>query len=170
MALDSLRELFLFELGQLRETEETGGSLLGQFAAQVRDDPLKQALDAQEQEGRKLAQNVNACLKSLGGAPLETTSHVVEAVRNTFQEFMGFGPSPELFDLMMIRVASWYAEHTLVRYRGLLDFATFLGEHECGQLLLANIVAKEAFIAQLRQINVVSALKRATAGALALTP
>ncbi|MBX6723840.1 MAG: DUF892 family protein [Dactylosporangium sp.] len=170
MALDSPRELFLFELGQLRETEQAGGSLLGEFAAQVRDDALKEALGAQEQEGRKLAQNVNACLRSLGGAPLETTSHVVEAVRNSFQEFLGYGPSPELFDLMMIRVSSWYAEHTLVRYRGLLDYATFLGEYDCGRLLLANLVAKETFIAQLRQISVSSALKRVTASALALTP
>jgi len=170
VALDSLRELFLYELGQLRETEEAGGSLLGQFAAHVRDDALKQALGAQEQEGRKLAQNINGCLKSLGGAPLAMTSHVVEAVRNSFQELLDLGPSPDILDLMMIRVSSWYVEHTLVRYRGLLDFATSLGEHECGRFLLANLVAKEAFIAQLRQIGVSSALKRATTGALALTP
>ncbi|HEX6969577.1 MAG TPA: DUF892 family protein [Micromonosporaceae bacterium] len=169
MALHSPRDLFLFELGTVRDIERSGGVLLGQLAQRVHDDALRQVLDAQAQEDRKLTQNILDCLASIGRSPLETTAHVVEAVRNSFQEFCRMDPSPEVVDLMVTKVSSWYTEHAIVRYRGLLDSATFLGDQECARLLLANLVSKEAFLAKLRQISVASAMQRASA-ALATSP
>lgn len=154
MALSSVRELFVFELGRLRDMEERAGQLLARLGDNVRDDELKRTLHAHEHESHVQVRNINACLECLGSSPVETTSYVVEAIRNSYQEFIGLNPSPRVLELLMVELACWYADHATTRYRGLFNIAISLDEHECGRLIVANRSAKEAFIGRLRQFSV----------------
>lgn len=154
MALNSTRELFVFELGRARDMEERARQLLPRLADNVQNDELKHTLQVHAQECHKQGQNIEACLKILGSSPVKMISQVVEALRNTYQEIIHLKPSPHVLDLSIVDLAAEYAEHAATRYRILFDFAISLGKQECGRWLLTNRSAKEAFIGRLRPFSV----------------
>lgn len=157
MALNSTRELFVFELGRTREMEVRAGHLFPRIADNVQNDALKRALQAHARECHEQGQNITACLNRLGSSPVGITSYMVDALRNTYQEIVHLNPPPHVLDLSVVDLAAGYAEHAATRYRSLFDFAISLGNQECGRLLLTNRSIKEAFIGRLRQFSVMLA-------------
>jgi ferritin-like metal-binding protein YciE len=154
MALDTSRDLFLYQLAVLRDAEREGGHLLGVLVGRrVQNSNLEQVLRAQEQDSIRQLANINACLQTLRVSPLETRSATVEGIRGGFEEFLRLEPSPEVQDLFAIDTAMRFMHFAIASYKTLVTWTVLAGESGCTQSLLANLVQKEESAGKLQRIG-----------------
>jgi ferritin-like metal-binding protein YciE len=154
MALNSPRELFLYELAALRDAERTAGLLLGVLmGSRVQDPDLEQVLRTQEQDSRRQLDNIEACLEALGQRPLETPSPTADAIRTRFEDALRLRPSPEMQDMIAFATATRLVYLAIASYRTLVDWAGRVGEDRCAQNLQANLAEKEESARMLERIG-----------------
>jgi ferritin-like metal-binding protein YciE len=154
MALNTPRDLFLYELSAMRDAERTGGLLLGwMIGGRVQSSDLQQILRAQEKDSQRQLKNIESCLKELGSSPLESPSATVEGMRSGFEEFTKLRPSPEVLDLFALDTAMRFMHFGIASYKGLVDWAVLMGKSECTQSLQANVVQKEESAGKLERIG-----------------
>lgn len=153
MALDTPRNLFLHELGKIRDAERTGSQLLGWLSGTVRNPNLAQQLRGLEQQGSQLLANIDTCLAELGGAPLETISDIVDGIRVGFEQVTHLQPSPEVLDLFALTTALKFVHVSIGSYISLIHWADLTGQTDCRRCLQSNLAQKEASSNELAQVG-----------------
>jgi ferritin-like metal-binding protein YciE len=154
MALDTSKDLFLYELAAMRDVERSGGLLLGMLVGKrVQNSELEQVLRAHEQDSKRQLENIDRCLQALGTSPLDTRSATVDGMHSGFEEFLRAQPSPEVQDLFAIDTAMRFVQLAIGSYKSLVNWGVLMGESRCTQSLLANLVEKEESAGKLERIG-----------------
>lgn len=153
MALETPRDLFIHQLGSMRDAERTGAQMLGWIAGHVDNPELAQMLQAQERDSHQQLANISSCFHALGGTPLETASTTVEGIRSGFQAFAALQPSPPVLDLFVIDTARRFMSYSIASYSGLVDWAVIMNEVHCAENLFTNLVQKQEAAGMLTRIG-----------------
>ncbi|HEX6970020.1 MAG TPA: DUF892 family protein [Micromonosporaceae bacterium] len=149
MAIETPRELFVYELGLTRNLERMGDHMLSDVAHTADNRDLVRILHEEEESRYRQAANIDACLAAVGLSPLDQRAAVVEGLRERFFNFVGMDPSPAIRDLYVIGTALRFTNLVISAYRELLDLAVLAAAHECRQPLQANLSHKEQYVEKL---------------------
>jgi ferritin-like metal-binding protein YciE len=153
MAINTARDLFLYELGVVRDAEKASSVLLQSIKDSVRNEDLAQLLQELDQASQRHLRGVNSCMESLGAYPLEAVSDVVEGIRGRFQRFLVLQPAPEMLDLFALSTAERLIHYGIASHRSLLQLADIIGERKCSENLRTDLVEKESSASKLERVG-----------------
>lgn len=143
MAIRNTRELFLYELGVMRDAERAGERLLDFLARRVTNSDLVQILRKQQQDCQQQLSDIGSCLRAFGASPVETPSETVDGILRRFEGFIRLQPSPEMLDQFAVDTAIRFNHAAIAGYKTLLDWAILMGETECVRHLHTNLLRKQ---------------------------
>lgn len=153
MAINTAHDLFLYELGIMRDAEKEGRRLLSLLEHQTRHSDLVQILQAQQQDSAQLLANINSCLEALGALPLNTPSEAVEGIVKRFEEFIRLQPAPEMLDQFAVDTAIRFAHVCIAGYKTLVDWAILMDKSRCVQGLYSNLIWKQESAGKLERFS-----------------
>lgn len=153
MAIESTRDLFLYELAIMRDGEDDGRRLFDFLALRANDERLVQLFRTLQEEGGRLMKNINSCLQSLGATPIQTLSQSTAGVIERFEVFVRLQPSAGILDQFATDTAIRYAYVCLAGYKTLFDWAILLNESDCVRCLYDNILLKQETASRLEHFS-----------------
>jgi ferritin-like metal-binding protein YciE len=126
--ITSPRELLLHELGDILYVErQLADETLPKLIDEVRDDELRQALEAHLAETRDHVKNVEQVFEKLGKEPTSEKCLGFEGLRAEHDK-MREESSPELVDSIDLGAATRTESYEIAAYEGLRRMAKALGE------------------------------------------
>lgn len=143
MAISNARELFLYELGVVRDAEEAGERLLDFLAHRVTNSDLVQILRKQQQDCQQQVSSIGSCLQAFGASPVETPSETVGGILRRFEGFLRLQPSRDILDQFAVETAIRFHDVAVSSYKTLLDWAILIRESECARHLHTNLLRKQ---------------------------
>jgi ferritin-like metal-binding protein YciE len=154
MAMNTPRDLFVFELGLIRDAESAGGTLFDLLiAGRIKDSDLERLLHEQAAKSKEQLRNIGWCFQALGSSPVGARSLSVEGIRSGFQEFLRTRPSPQVQELFALDAARRFLHLTIAGYTSLVDWAALLNESQCAQELMANLAQKQEGLGKLERLG-----------------
>ncbi|MEV4759233.1 DUF892 family protein [Micromonospora sp. NPDC049559] len=153
MPLDNPRDMFLYEIGARRDAERSAELLQDLLIDRVPGSRLEPVLRRQAEEIQRHLENIDGCLGTLGVSLTETGSTGVEGLRSSFEHFLRLQPTAELRELFAALTAIRVLHLAIASYRVLVDQAMLIGEQQCAQVMLTNLIQKEQSVADLVRLN-----------------
>lgn len=153
MALETAQDLFIYELGILRDMEESGTRLLELMVHKASDDGLLQLLRTEQQDCGQREANINSCLETLGVTPVGTPSETVEGIYRRFEQVVAMRPAPPMVNLFAVDTAVRLQHIGIAAHKTLIDWVILIGENRCVQCLHANLVQKQESAARLERFS-----------------
>jgi len=154
MAMQSANELFLRELVDLREVEQTILQMLPQEIRECGEEvQVSNAFTEWERDTRREVQNLDQCIQAFRIAPTRVESYVTRGLRQQHDSFLQERPSPQvtiLFDLGELDKIKHYA---IAAYGDLVEQAKVIDEPEVVRLLQENLSQEEAITRQVKQLS-----------------
>ncbi|MFG3602638.1 DUF892 family protein [Micromonospora chersina] len=151
MAIDTTRDLFIYELGILGEMESSGLMMFNFLAHRVTADDLRQIVETEHRECKRREQNINSCAEAIGTSLLATRSSAVEGIYGRFEGFVRLDPSPNMLDQFAVDTMIRFLHITVAAHKTLVDWAIIMGENQCVQCLHTNLVEKQESLAKLER-------------------
>ncbi|MGY0003911.1 DUF892 family protein [Micromonospora sp. I033] len=151
MAIDTTRDLFIYELGILGGMETSGLRMLDFLAHRVNDNDLRQIVRTEQQDCVRWEQSINACAEAIGTSLVPTRSETVEGIYGRFEAFVRTNPSSDMVDQFAIDTLIQFSYLTIAAHKTLFDWAVLMGEDRCVQCLHNNLVQKQEDVAKLER-------------------
>lgn len=137
------RDLFLHELGDILYVERAlADETLPQLIEEVRDDELRQALEAHLKETRGHVSNVEKVFKVFGETPTVEPCIGFEGLKKEHAKLVSESSS-ELIDMIDLGAAARTENYEIAAYEALRRMAKGLGEDEAVELLDANLAEEK---------------------------
>jgi ferritin-like metal-binding protein YciE len=153
MAIESLRDLVLYELGVMRDAERTGWEVLMLLAMRTQDDPVARLLHTAEDYSTRHLNNLGSCLEELGAGIQDNRSTSVEGIRERYNIFLAVPSSSQMRVLFSVETALRLTDFMLSGYRTVVDWLTQLGERGSVERLAENQREKEWLSGELRRAS-----------------
>ena len=153
MALDTVHDLFIYELGILRDMEASGARLLDFMAHKAGDPDLVRMLRAEQQDCTRREENISSCLETLGVTPVATPSETVQGIHARFEQMVAMRPAPPMVDIFAVDTAVRFQYVGVAAHRTLLDWVILKGEARCAQCLHANMLQKQESAARFEGLS-----------------
>jgi ferritin-like metal-binding protein YciE len=138
--MDTPRELFLHELGDILFAERTLVKTLPKLAKEATDSSLKTAIEKHLTETEGHVSNVEAAFKAIGETPKAEKCPGIEGITKEHDEFVSKEePSNDVLDMFLTGAAARAEHYEIAAYTGLITMADALGESEASKLLGENL-------------------------------
>lgn len=151
MAIDTTRDLFIYELGILGEMEMSGMRMLNFLKHQVSADRLQQIVEEEHQACNRRNQNIDSCAQALGTALMASRSETVDGMYGRFETFVRLGPSPNMLDQFAVDTMIRFLYVTIAAHKTLLDWAILMNEGRCVSYLHSNLIEKHESSAKIER-------------------
>jgi ferritin-like metal-binding protein YciE len=162
--MDTPRELFLHELGDVLYAEKQLLKTLPKLAEEASDTTLSTAFQEHQRETEGHVANVEAVFESIGEKPKAEKCPGIDGIKKEHDEFLqNEKPSEDVLDMFLTGAAARAEHYEIAAYTGLITMAESLGETEAVGLLQQNLQQEEAALEKVTSI----AGKLAKAGAAA---
>jgi ferritin-like metal-binding protein YciE len=153
MAMQSIWELFQFELGDIYDAEQRIAQMLVQLAKECNNGQVKSALQYHEQQTRQQIQNLEQCFQALGSVPQRSTCHAIAGLKQEHDSFLKENPSEEVLTIFDLGGAAKTEHYEIASYRGLIEKANLIGQKDCVRLLQQNLSQEEEMAQKVEQIS-----------------
>lgn len=153
MAMQNIKQLFQFELGDMYDAEQRIVQMLPQMANECKDGQVKSALQHHEQETRQQIQNLEQCFQALGTSPQRNTCHAIAGLKQEHDTFLKEQPSENLLTMFDLGGAAKTEHYEIASYKGLIEKANLMGEKDCVRLLQENLSQEEQMAQKVEQIS-----------------
>lgn len=153
MAMQNIKQLFQFELGDMYDAEQRIVQMLPQMANECKDGQVKSALQHHEQETRHQIQNLEQCFKAIGTSPQRNTCHAIAGLKQEHDTFLKEQPSENLLTMFDLGGAAKTEHYEIASYKGLIEKANLIGEKDCARLLQENLSQEEQMAQKVEQIS-----------------
>lgn len=153
MAIESRRDLMLYETSIMRDAERTSGSLFMLLASRTHDDGLAQALRTAEQQAAQHLTNLDECLAALDVNVVDSRSETVEGIRIRYERFLTLQPAEHVTDIFTAETAAKALHFCISSYKSLVNWGLTIGEDRCAQRMQTNLQDKEAAVASVERIS-----------------
>jgi ferritin-like metal-binding protein YciE len=153
MPMSTPQDLFVHELSDIHSAEQIIVRMLGEAQGLVQNPPLKQGLTKHQQESEQQAKNVEQVLQMMGQQAHPITCHAAEGLRQSLQEVVQSGPSPEVLEGAVVAGAIKTEHLEIAAYTGLVKKAQAMGQTEAAQLLQQNLQQEQNMLQQLETIS-----------------
>lgn len=153
MAIDTVHDLFVYELGLVREVESSGAVLFEFMYHNVGNQELKQLVGAARQDCQRWRDNISACLRAFGSEPVAIPAEAVNGIYRGFEEFLRLQPAQDMKDQFAVDAAIRFMSLSITTHQTLIDWAIMLSETDCIKHLYANLVHKRQSAANLERFS-----------------
>jgi ferritin-like metal-binding protein YciE len=137
----------------MSDAERKSFHLLDEYAGQVRDGNLQQALRSQRQQAQDQLENLDRCITAIGAARWDLECLPIDAMHAQLQAFAGEQPSPAVMEMKVLGTALDIAYFEIASYKSLVDKAILMGQTQCAQILRASLVMNEEVAGRLQRIG-----------------
>ncbi len=145
MAIETLVDLFRYELSVLLDADRQSSRILPLLAGAVENEETKRLLEGRETEIIQQIQNLDQCFRLLNEAPTNVVSDMLRGTKRELHAFMEHAPSSSMLTTYVFDAVINGANFKCSCYRRLIEKASLLGYTDCLQLLQQNL-AQEATV------------------------
>lgn len=153
MAMQSIKELFQHELGDIYDAEQRILQILPQLANESTDGQVKSAFQHHEEQTRQQVQNLEQCFRAIGVSPKQVSCTAIAGLKQEHDSFLKEQPSKEVLTMFDLGAAAKTEHYEIASYRGLIEKANLMGEKDCVRLLQENLSQEEEMAQKVEQIS-----------------
>lgn len=153
MAMQSVQDLFQFELSGMYDAEQRIMQMLPRMANECSNTEVKNALEYHEQQTRQQINNLEQCFQILGTQPARVTCQTIEGLKQEHDSFVKQNPQQNILTMFDLGGAAKTEHFEIASYRGLLEKANLMGQKDCARLLQENLSQEEAMAQKVEQIS-----------------
>ena len=160
--MDSPRELFLHELGDVLYAERTLVKALPKMQEEASDKELAAGFADHLEETKTHVSNIERAFEELGEEPKAEKCAAIDGIKKEHDQFVDKeGPSAEVLDSFLTGAGSRTEHYEIAAYESLITAAEAMGEDEVARLLSNNLAEEKKALDALKAI----AKRLATQGA-----
>ena len=143
--MNTPRDLFVHELGDILYAEKTLVKTLPKLAGEATDSQLVAAFEKHLAETEGHVENVEAAFEAIGERPKAEKCSGIEGLKKEHDEFVSHeSPSPDVMDMFLTGAAARTEHYEIAAYTGLIAMAEALGEQKAATLLTKNLKQEQA--------------------------
>jgi ferritin-like metal-binding protein YciE len=166
--MDTPRELFLHELGDVLYAERTLVKALPKLQEEASDEELAAGFASHLEETKTHVTNIEQAFVELGEEPKAEKCPGIEGIKKEHDEFVEKeSPSPEVLDSFLTGAGSRAEHYEIAAYESLITAADAMGEAEVAKLLSQNLEQEKKALDALKAIGKRLAEQGAKTGAAA---
>ena len=139
MAMQNLRELFVFKLNQTISYEKSMQKLTHELASDAQMPQVKEALQRHESTLGTQISHLEECVSKLGGQVSTVENYTIEGMLKEVGEFRRQNPSVEAFDLYRLGTLIKLGFGKVGDYRVLAWYGRTLGEQSCVNIIEGDL-------------------------------
>lgn len=152
--MDTPRELFVHELGDILFAEQTLVKTLPKLAQEASDSTLASAIQKHLDETKQHVSNVEAAFESIGEQPKAEKCPGIEGLKKEHDQFVtDEKPSDDVLDMFLTGAAARTEHYEIAAYTGLITMADALGETDAAKLLGENLKQEKAALKTVTTIS-----------------
>jgi ferritin-like metal-binding protein YciE len=152
--MDTPRELFVHELGDVLYAERALVKTLPKLAKEASDATLASAIDKHLAETEQHVANVEAVFESIGESAKAEKCAAIEGLKKEHDEFVtNEEPSTDVLDMFLTGAAARTEHYEMAAYTGLITMAKALGETDAANLLGENLKQEKAALETVTTIS-----------------
>ena len=152
MPIRNPRELFVHMLSNLRQGTERATKVVQEFAQNVQDTDIREALEARIFVSQKILDTVDQCFKLIGEQPVKVSGRMYDAFVEDFRIELADIQHPTARNLFILAKANQVLHLRIAEYRSLLAAADLSGHFAVGVLLESCLADKLAFVERTRRL------------------
>ncbi len=153
MAMQTVKDLFQHELGDMYDAEQRIVQILPQLANECNNGQVKSAFQHHEQETRQQIKNIEQCFQAIGASPQQVTCTAISGLKQEHDTFLKEQPSKDILTMFDLGAAAKTEHYEIAAYRGLIEKASLMGQKECVRLLQENLNQEEDMAQKVEQIS-----------------
>ncbi len=150
MAVETLRELFEYELNEIYATEQAMVGALEAFARDAALGEIRDAYDVHGEQTKTQLQRLGAIFHALGRRPDSRRPAALDGLIAERDAFRGAGPREEIAEVFDLAAAQKAERYEITAYEALIDLAERLGAYESVALLEETLREEEAALHRLQ--------------------
>lgn len=144
--MESVREFFVHELGDMLDAERKILDVLQQQQEEVQNPQLQKAFEMHYSQTEKQIERIEQVFQELEEQAEETECKGIIGLIEEKQAFMQEDPSEELVELFTIGATAKVEHYEIAAYNTLIDLATKLGINKGVRLLNQNLREEEQML------------------------
>jgi ferritin-like metal-binding protein YciE len=152
MAIQSLKDLFVYDLSAVYDLEQTLTQMVPQIVQEITIGQAQSLLQQHDQETQRQIQNLDRCFQLLGIQRQPVRCYVLQGFSQEHDAFRQQTPSPAMLSLFDLGMQEKIERYESMTYQGLIEKANLLGQAECVRLLEENKHDEDAEALQIHQI------------------
>jgi ferritin-like metal-binding protein YciE len=133
--METARELFLHELGDMLDAEQQLVEALGKQAEESSRPELRKAFESHREQTETQVERLQEAFQELGEEPKESECHGIRGLIQEHEAFKEENPSEDLLDIFNTGAAVKVERYEMSAYESLIRMAGELGEKKIAQLL-----------------------------------
>lgn len=153
MPMQTPQDLFVHELSDLHNAEQTIVRMLEEAQGLVQNSQLKDGLRMHADQSRQHAQRIQQVFQQLGVAPHPVQCHAIQGVRQELKDAQQANPSMQVMEGLVADGAIKTEHYEIAAYTGLIEQARAMGQREAAQLLEQNLREEQRMLQQVEQIS-----------------
>ncbi|HLH60071.1 MAG TPA: DUF892 family protein [Ktedonobacteraceae bacterium] len=153
MAIQSAKELFLTEMGDMYSAEQMILQILPQLAKESNNQQAVNAYNMHEQQTRQQIQNLEQCFQILGQQPPKVACYAVAGLKQEHDTFVKENPSQDILTAFDLGAAAKTEYYEMACYKGLIEKANMMGQSQVAQLLQQNFQQEQAMAQTVERIS-----------------
>jgi len=143
MRIQSIEQLFMFEVAKMLDAEHFVASGLQMMAREVGHNGLKNALVRHQAQTEEQIKHLNKIFEAYGLEPQRIPSKTFHTLNLEYQDLLLSLGEPEFKELATALAAEKAEHYEIAAYRGLLTLAQELGKPDFVDLLKINLGQKQ---------------------------
>lgn len=159
MAIQSLEDMFVYQLEEMYYVEDRLVEVLDEMAADATDDKLRTGFEDHREETRQHVRRVEDAFDSIGHEPGKRESKVLEALVEERHEFRDETTNEELRDLYDMQAGMKTERIEMTGYQGLITLAKRLDYEDATDYLEDNLSSERSAFYELQSLSQGSKLR-----------
>jgi ferritin-like metal-binding protein YciE len=152
MPVKNPKELFLMLLSNVKEGNEHTTKVMQEIIPMVKDNDIKEALEARVFVSNKINETLDQCFKVIGEKPVKLPGRLAEVFLEDFRKELNEIQSPEARHLFILAKISHLIHLRIGEYVALIAAADVTGHFAVSVLLESCLADKLAFVERTRHL------------------
>src|SRR5215471_11376792 len=152
MPVKNPKELFVMLLSNVKEGNEHTTKIMQEIIPMVKDNDIKEALEARVFISNKINDTLDQCFKVIGEKPVKLPGRLAEVFLEDFHKELNEIQSPEARHLFILAKISHLIHLRIGEYIALIAAADVTGHFAAGVLLESCLADKLAFVERTRHL------------------
>jgi ferritin-like metal-binding protein YciE len=152
MAINSAKQLFMHDLGDIYSAEQMILKILPKLMQESNNQQAREAYQLHEQQTQHQIQNLEQCFQMLGGQPPQVQCFAVAGLKQEHDSFVQEKPAQNVLTMFDLGAADKTEHYEIASYKGLIEKAQLMGLQNCVNLLQENLQEEQSMSQRVEQI------------------
>ena len=152
MPVKNPKELFVMLLSNVKDGNEHTTKIMQEIIPMVKDNDIKEALEARVFISNKINDTLDQCFKVIGEKPVKLPGRLAEVFLEDFRKELNEMQTPEVRHLFILAKINHLVHLRIGEYVALIAAADVTGHFAAGVLLESCLADKLAFVERTRHL------------------